>query len=71
MSFFVLYYQTMEFTGVYQRWTTYALMPKCRKCIFVQTVKKLNFWEKAAVDESALIKACSNVMVVVLKDILL
>ena len=28
MRFFVLYYQTIEFTGVYQRWTMYALMPK-------------------------------------------
>ena len=42
-------------------------MPKCRKCIFVQTVKKLSFWEKAAVDKSALIKACSYAMVVVLR----
>ena len=28
MRFFVLYYQIIEFTGAYQRWTTYALIPK-------------------------------------------
>ena len=28
MGFCVLYYQTIIFTGVYQRWTTYALKPK-------------------------------------------
>ena len=29
----------------------------CRKCIFMQTVKKLNLWGKTAADESAWIKA--------------
>ena len=28
MGFCVLYYQTIIFTGIYQRWTTYALKPK-------------------------------------------
>ena len=28
MRFCVLYYQTIIFTGVYQRWTVYALKPK-------------------------------------------
>ena len=28
VGFCVLYYQTIIFTGVYQRWTTYALKPK-------------------------------------------
>ena len=35
MGFCVLYYQTIIFTGVYQRWTTYALKPK--------SVSKMNF----------------------------
>ena len=28
MGFCVLYYQTIIFTGIYQRWSTYALKPK-------------------------------------------
>ena len=31
---------------------------KCQECIFMQTVKKLNPWEKTIVDKSAWIKAC-------------
>ena len=57
-----------EEKGVYQRRTMYALSQKvCWKCIFLrpgdpnllthQTVKKLNLWEKTAIDKSAWIKA--------------
>ena len=73
MELSVLYHQTIIFTkenGVYQQWKICPLKSKKgRKCIFQgsgepnfklmtkQTVKKLNIWEKTAVDKSAWIKA--------------
>ena len=58
MRFFVLYYQTLEFTGVYQRWTTYALMPKSvSEMHFRANSKKTQFLGKTASDKSAWIKA--------------
>ena len=35
----------------------------CPICIFVETVKKLNLWEKTAVDKSAWIKAWDSIIV--------
>ena len=40
MRFFILYCQTIEFTGVYQRWTTYALMPKSMSEMHFRTNSK-------------------------------
>ena len=58
--------------GIYQQWTSYSLKLKkmCRKCIFWRSKltelanktvkKKINLWEKTAVNKSAWIKACSD-----------
>ena len=56
MGFYVLYYQTIIFTGAYQRWTTYTFKPKSVLDMHL-TVKKLNLWEKTTVDKSACVKA--------------
>ena len=40
MRFFILYCQTIEFTGVYQGWTTYALMPKSMSEMHFRTNSK-------------------------------
>ena len=40
MRFFILYCQTIEFTGVYQRWTTHALMPKSMSEMHFRTNSK-------------------------------
>ena len=61
MRFCVLYHQTMGvcFTGVYQQWATYALKPESvSEMHFHANSKKLNLWEKPAVDKSACIKVC-------------
>ena len=59
MGFCVLYYQTIIFTGIYQRWTTYALKPKSvLEMHFLANSKKTQSLEKMAVGKSAWIKAC-------------
>ena len=62
------HYNVHRENGVYQQWATYALKSKSvprmhflaiwrSKFADLATVKKLNLWEKTAVDRSAWIKA--------------